>query len=315
MSDSPTDKGVHPGHTDERSGQRLVYVLQESVITPRDLKEVSLRDVWNILWRGKWTIISLTSLFAVASVFYALAASEWYRAEVLLAPAEARSTPSFGGQLSGLAALAGVSVGGGETAEAVATLKSRELARDFIDANSLIHVILHEAWDESSQTWKADGGSDLPDIRDAVESFHDRILKVRQDRESGLVSVAMEWTDPSVVASWANDFVRFANDRIRRRALEQAEANVAYLRDELAATSVVTLQQSVGRLLETEMQKLMLARGNEEFAFRTVDVAEVPKKRIRPRRTMMVVIGTLLGGMCSVMLVLVLHGSRSKQRS
>lgn len=315
MSESPTDEGVQAEHADERFGQRLVYVLPESAVTRRDLEEVSLRDVWNILWQGKWAIVSLTTLFAVASVIYALAASEWYRAEVLLAPAEARSTPSFGGQLSGLVALAGVSVGGGETAESVATLKSRELARGFIEANDLIHVILHEAWDESSQAWKVDGASDPPDIRDAVELFRERVLTVRQDRESGLVTVAMEWTDPSVVASWANDFVRFANERIRRRALEQAEANVAYLQDELVATSVVTLQQSVGRLLETEMQKLMLARGNEEFAFRTVDVAEVPKKRIRPRRTLMVVIGTLLGGMCSIMLVIILHGFRSVKRS
>lgn len=315
MSDSPADKGIQTQPAREGSGERLVYVVPEHVGSSPDFDEVSLRDVWSILWRGKWAIIVLTALFSAGSVAYALAASEWFRAEVLLAPAEARSTPSFGGQLSGLAALAGVSVGGGETAEAMATLKSRELAREFIEANDLINVILHENWDESLQSWKVNETSENPDIRDAVKVFHERVLRVRQDRESGLVTVAMEWIDPFLAASWANHFVRFANERLRQRALEQAEANVAYLQAELEATGVVTLQQSIGRLLESELQKLMLARGNQEFAFRTVDVAEVPKIRVRPRRTLMVMIGTLLGGMLSVMVVFVHHAFRSSQPS
>ena len=298
----------------EPTRERLVYVVQDHALNAEDRNEISLRDLWDILWSGKWIIIAVTAMFLVGSVIYALAATEWYRAEVLLVPAEARSTPSLGGQLSGLAALAGVSVGGGETAEAIATLNSRELARDFIETKDLMRVILNEAWDESLQAWRINGESEIPDIRDAINVFHEQVLRVRRDRESGLVTVVMEWTDPGLAAAWAKEFVRFSNERLRQRALEQAEANVAYLQGELVATGVVTLQQSIGRLLEAELQKLMLARGNEEFAFRTVDGAEIPKKRFRPRRTLMVMIGTLLGGMLSVMVVFIRHAFRSPQR-
>jgi tyrosine-protein kinase Etk/Wzc len=92
---------------------------------------------------------------------------------------------------------------------------------------------------------------------------------------------------------------------MRRRALAEAEANVEYLRTELDTTTAVALQQSIGRLLETELQKLMLARGTKDFAFRVIDRAEAPKRRSRPNRPMFVILATLAGGALSVLFVMI----------
>lgn len=48
-------------------------------------------------------------------------------------------------------------------------------------------------------------------------------------------------------------------------------------------TNLVALQQAIGRLLENELQKLVLARGNEEFAFRVIDTAVAPRKKPRKK--------------------------------
>jgi uncharacterized protein involved in exopolysaccharide biosynthesis len=77
----------------------------------------------------------------------------------------------------------------------------------------------------------------------------------------------------------------------------------------------VTLQQSIGRLLESELQKLMLARGNEEFAFRVIDAASPPKERVRPKRALIAVVGTMLGGMLAVLIVFLSHAIRGKGNS
>jgi uncharacterized protein involved in exopolysaccharide biosynthesis len=102
------------------------------------------------------------------------------------------------------------------------------------------------------------------------------------------------------------------NERMRAQALKEAETNVAFLQTELGRTSVVTLQQSIGRLLESELQKLMLARGNEEFAFRVIDAASPPKERVRPKRALIAVMGTVLGGLLAVFGVFLLHALRSE---
>jgi uncharacterized protein involved in exopolysaccharide biosynthesis len=271
MSEYSTEEKEAKRREREVSAEKLVFVMPDHALRGAAAGEITVKELWDVFWEGKWLFIAIVTVFVLGSVAYALLATEWYRSTVLLAPTKADSMPSISGQLGGLAALAGVSVagvGGGESAEAVATLESRDLAREFIESNELIPVLL-------------------------------------EDRETGLITVSVEWVDPHLAAEWASKVVRLTNDRLRRRALADAERNVAYLQSEMSTTSVVALQQSISRLLEAEMQKLMLAKKNDEFAFRTVDAAEPAKRPSRPRRVSVVLTGALLGGAIAVFLVFV----------
>lgn len=310
MGNSPTEQGSQLQQASPGQGERLVYVVPAQALGHPVDDEIGLRQLWSILWRGKWIVFSTTVTFAMLSVAYALLATEWYRAETLLAPSEERATPSIGAQLGGLAALAGVSVGGGRSAEPLAVLRSREFARDFVQDFGLLNVLFADDWDAGTSRWKAEDPEDWPDLRDAVRFFHEKIFKVQEDPQTRLVILAIEWTDPAVAANWANALAERVNSRLREQALVEAEANVAYLQGELAGTGVITLQQSVSRLLEGELQKLMLARGNEEFAFRIIDPATAPKYRVRPNRPAVAVIGTMLGAILGFFWVLVWHAAR-----
>jgi LPS O-antigen subunit length determinant protein (WzzB/FepE family) len=203
-----------------------------------------------------------------------------------------------------------VSVGGGDSVEAIAILGSRKFSAEFIEDRNLLPVFFADAWDSASNDWLPEVEADRPDIRDAVRYFVDNVRSITEDRDSGLVTLAVEWTDPRLAEDWANALVQRLNDSMRQRALSEAEANVTYLQLELGKTSVVTLQQSIGRLMESELQKLMLARGNSEFAFRVVDPAQEPKVRSRPRRSLIVVLSTFVGGLIAVLLVMIRHKSR-----
>lgn len=292
---------------------RLVYVMPEQFAHDTAGGEIDLRQLWRIVWAGKWQIIALTFLFASASVGYAFLATEWYRAEVLLAPADQKSPPAIGGQLSGLAALAGVSIGGGDSVDALATLRSRELALEFVRDRDLIPTFFAHKWDSAAKRWKRDDPLRRPDERDAIRFFHEKVLRVSEDRRTGLITLVIEWKEPEQAAAWAMDLVERANSRLRQRALLEAETNVAFLRQELAQTNVVTLQQAIGRLLENELQKLMLARGNHEFAFRVIDAAQPPKFRSRPQRAFVVVIGTLAGGFLGFLWVFISNALRPER--
>lgn len=275
--------------------------------------EIGLLEIWSILWIGRKQVIAVVLLFTVTSAIYALAATEWYRSESLLAPMNDNSAVELGGQLGGLAALAGATVDDSDNAEAIAVLESRDFAREFIEESNLLPLLFAQDWDSKRSSWEDDDPRSRPDIRDAVRYFHENILHVRQERQTGLVMLAIEWTDPELAAKWSEDLIIRINTSLRDQALREAEANVAYLQAELAKSSVVTLQQSIGSLLEGELKKLMLARGNAEFAFRVVDKPNIPKYRVRPRRIFVILLGVLLGGTIGVFGVLVTHAMRSNR--
>ncbi|MEJ2602783.1 MAG: Wzz/FepE/Etk N-terminal domain-containing protein [Gammaproteobacteria bacterium] len=279
----------------------VVYVAPGSLFADPSGDSVTLPELWRIVWSRKGTIVVVTLLFAMASVVYALLAEEIYRSEVLLMPSDEQSSPVVGGQLGGLAALAGVDVGrGDQRVEALAVLRSRDFAREFIADYNLLPVFFADRWDENAQRWVVENPDDAPDLRDGVRYFHKSVYDVEEDSSTGLVTLSIEWHDPDTAALWAEALVGRVNDRLRERALQEAQTNVSYLQAEMGRTSLVAMQQSIGQLLQTEMQKLMLARGNEEFAFKVVDPAVPPKERERPKRTLIVILGTLLGGALSV---------------
>jgi uncharacterized protein involved in exopolysaccharide biosynthesis len=272
---------------------------------------IDLLQLWRVLRRRRWLILGVAALVTGLSVLYALFATKWYRAEVLFVPADSRYSEGlldpFGG-LGGLAGLAGINVGRTDSAEPLAVLTSREFTRTFIVEHQLLPVLFAHEWDTKLQRWTTSQLDDQPDLHDGVKFFSDDIRSIRQDQKTGLITLVIEWTDPALAAKWANGLVERLNDRMRKRSLQEAEARVSFLKKELAATNIVTLQQSIARLLESELQQAMIARASEEFAFRIVDRAEVPKWQSRPNRAL--VIGfALLAGVLLPSLIVVARSS------
>lgn len=287
---------------------RIVCIIARDVL-PLDRQD-SPSSFLVFVWGGRWLILAFIVGFGVLSAVSALLATEWYEAEVVLAPVRANDTQglssalgSMEGGLGALAGLAGISAGERDVAEPIGVLKSRQFAREFIEEQGLLHVLLADAWDAKAGRWKELNQRKQPDIRDAVRFFDKRVLTVLEDKRTRLVTVHIDWTNAEAAASWANLIVDRLNEQMRARALAQAQANVDYLNNTLAQTNLVVVQQAMSKLLETETQKLMVARGTKQFAFRVVDPAAVPKWRSSPKRTVWVALGVLTGGLAGLFAV------------
>ncbi len=309
------DRSIPPAPEEPGHGRdRLVYVVPSDAELVYDARTGGLLEVWRVLREGMWTIAVATGLLVAIAIAYALLTEKWYRAEVVLVPAETQPGASgladqLGG-FSGLAGLAGISLGGSNTAEPLAVLNSRGFAQSFIEQNNLLPLLFADKWDRAAGRWK-ESGREPPDMHDAVRKFTEKVLRVDQEQKTKLVTVRIDWTDPRLAAQWANALVDKLNDRMRERALREAETNVAYLKQELSTADVVTLQQSIGRLMQNELQKAMLARGNKEFAFKIVDSAVPPKWRVWPKRAQIVALAGVLGLVLSGAWVLARHRIRT----
>lgn len=297
----------------ERDGppEKLVYVVPGAP-EPYDDDSIDLSGVWSTLWNRKWIIAAVTAVFALASIPYALAQTDWYRADVLLAPAgDEASSAGIAGQLGSIAGLAGISLSGGgsNTVEALAVLQSRDFTRAFVEEENLLTILFADRWDSENGRWIDDDPETWPDSADAAR-FFGTLRRIVEDRQTGLVTVAIEWTDPELAALWVTRLVERLNEYMRALALAEAQANLEYLETQMSATSVVALQQAMASLLEREHQTLMLAQGNDEFAFRVIDSAEVPETPSRPNRRLIVVVVTLLGAVLAAAIMLVRNRER-----
>lgn len=319
------DENLSEQHTSQGSehapaeGERLIYVIPPIAARSEGADELDFLRLWRILWQGRWLVAGIAVLAATLALTYALTAKQWYSAEALLIPAAPDSAQGVAGQLGGLAgiasSLAGISLGATDATEPLAVLRSRGFTRTFIEEHDLLPVLFADKWNAATRSWNSQDSADWPDIHDAIKYFDEDIREVEEDKKTGLITIVVSWTDPSIAANWANLLVRDLNARMRQRSLLEAEANLAYLKQEMNSSNLVTMQQSIGRLLETEMQKVMLAKGKQEFAFRIVDSASAPKWRSSPKRAQIVALGIAFGVIVGVFIAFVRNAVREHRAS
>jgi uncharacterized protein involved in exopolysaccharide biosynthesis len=279
-------------------------------------QSMNLIDMWFIVSQNKWRVIIPTVVLVALSALYAFTAPVWYRAEVVLKLADNKQQGllgQLGGGLGGLASLAGLDVGDNKSAEALGVLRSQEFAASFIEDLNLLPVFFAKHWDPVAKRWKDRDPSDWPDVRDGIDYFDKIIFKAQEDKKTGLITLSVNWTDAKTAAAWANLLVERVNDRMRQRALAEGENTMTYLKQELTASTIVTLQQSIGRVLETELQKLVLAKATREYAFRIIDHAQVPKWKDHPHRALIMAGAFFLGFGGSSIYLIWRHVVRSRR--
>ena len=295
--------------------------------------EIDLREFFSVLWAGRIKIIVISAVFAVASVLYALSVPNQYKATVLLSPAQSSGDGLSGalGQLGGLASLAGVSIGGGESSEAQVAqeiMKSWSFIEGFIVSNDLaVEVYAAEGWsskklqinsdlyDEDGSRWllQNDKTGELgpPSSWALFERFLG-MLSVSEDKKSGLVSVSIEYYSPEIAKHWLDLYVASINGHMQERKMAEVTRNITYLEAQIKKTNIAEMQEVFYTIVEEQMKSKMLAEASPDYAFVPVSPSMVPHQKSQPKRALICVLGTLLGGMLSVLWVLVLHYARAE---
>lgn len=291
--------------------------------------EIDLRELFSVIWQGKWLIAVVTTVFAIVAMFYALSLPNIYKSEALLAPVAENTGMKIPGQLGGLAALAGVNFGGGsadKTGLALEVLKSREFIGRFIEQHDLfIPIMAAKGWnrsdnslevdadiyDSTKQQWVREVKAPFlpkPSLLETHEEFM-KLLNVSQDKETGMVKLSIEHLSPFMAQEWVTWLVQAINNEMRQRELSEAQNSIAYLTEQLEKTNIADIRTMLFSLIEDQTKTVMLANVRAEYVLKTVDPAVVAEKKVKPVRALIVILVVMLGGILSVFIVLVRYFS------
>lgn len=290
--------------------------------------EIDLRELFGIIWQGKWWIIAITFVFAVGSVVYSLSLPNIYKSEATLAPTEEASgggLSQMAGQLGGLASLAGVNLGGNSTDKttiALEILKSRAFIKSFVEKYDILPELMaveewnrgtglvfnREVYNSDTKEWVREvepPKQPAPSSWEYVKVFRDQVLQVTKDDTTGLVTIAINHQSPEVAEQWVGWLIEEINNHMRERDIQEAQRSLEYLDKELQNTSLSDMQQVFYELIEKQTQTIMLANVRPEYIFQTLDPAVLPEQKAKPSRALICIIGTFLGGFLSVGFVLI----------
>jgi len=237
-----------------------------------------------------------------------------YRAEVVLVPASPfgpSSNPFGSGVLGGLASLVVPDDEATRVAHSLEILNSREFALGFTADEGILHELFASRWSDETSAWKKRGRIDrvklflegvdsdalllAPDPWEVQERFGDLVF-VKSDPATNVYVLTVTAEDPVRAADWANIIISQLNDHVRKLAVEEAEAMIRQLKEQLSNTLLAETHQALSRALQRQFERAALAESQQDYVFRVIDPAIVPYFPASPRRLVMAALTFLLGG-------------------
>jgi hypothetical protein len=297
---------------------------------PNDFDNViDLRELFYILWEGKWIIVFITTILSIVGVLYSLSLPNIYQSRAILAPVD--SSNSISGALKGyssLAGLAGISLpsGGDEGNSAKAIKKISTLS--FFENNILKNIYLPdlmalESWDpktntvvydksifnKNTNTWIRDYSYPQQQIPSAQESFKVFVshISFSEDSQSGFSTLSIKHQSPYIAKQWAELVVNEVNSFYRQKDKSESEKAVSYLNKQISMTDLSEIKQALVQLLQEETNKLTLIEANQFYVFDYIDPPAVMEIKSEPKRSIICILSALLGGMLGIILVLIKH--------
>ncbi len=284
--------------------------------------ELDISELIRLLWQQKIMIVAITFIFAVASVLFAMLKPNLYKSEAVLFPVTDNAPSSTVGQLGGLAALAGFgSQDSSKQAIALESLRSRVFLGAFIERRDiLIPLMAIEHWDaatgkvyidpeiydESTSTWTrvvSDGKTPKPTILEATKVLNE-LLVIDSNKTSGSTIVSLTNQSPVLAKQWLDWLISDLNEWMKNKDINQAKNNIQYLEKQLNLTNLSEMQNVFYQLVEEQTKKLMLAEAQENYIFDIIDPPVVPEEKDSPSRAIICVLGTLIGGILSIIIAL-----------
>jgi len=213
---------------------------------------VNLLDYFRVIRRHLGKIILLTLLITGAATVACFILPKKYQAEASIMPlaqsgggglaalaSSVSSLPLVGGQLSGLADLAG---GNKKSGQIISILKSRTFIERIINQFDLMHVFYRKQWDPVANRWTPNLVGDIPTMEDAVKRFRKKVLDVKDDKKTQLINIDIELKDPNLASQVANRVIVELQDFISNSALTVAKRNRIFIEEQLQKNKIDLLE-------------------------------------------------------------------------
>jgi len=295
-------------------------------------KEIDLGDLFKVLWKKKFYIGAIVSIFLLISTVYALYLPNIYKSQIILMPVESNSQMSgMLGQYSGMASLAGISLPGEPTSqsnEAIARIKSFEFfSNHFLPHIALEDLMAIKKWNPTTNTpiydekafnsetrkWvrKADPPRSItPSSQEAYEEYRE-IIGISEDKLTSFISLYIKHKSPLLAQEWVELIVKQIDKIMRDEARYEATKKVEYLNSLAPTVKYEGIKRALSSLQEEQLKNLMMVEASENYVFKVLDPPLVPEIKSEPSRSLIVMLGLTMGMIISILFFLALHFIRS----
>ena len=300
----------------------------------KEFDEITLRELAAVIWLNKIFIVTFTTFAALVSVLYSLSLTNIYTAQTLIAPTTSSSSSGSLSQFGGLASMAGINLpqGGSESELEIALnlVKSKKLLdRLMLYESFLPDLLAAKSWnmqtntitydpalyDKKNNQWVRKASlpfKQIPSSQEAIKKFSGLISIASDQSAAGggkrvrrVMTLKVDHLSPVVAQQWSLWIVKEINAILANMQIMKSQASIDYLNSQIKITPYSELRTMFYKLIQESTQSMMLAEVNPEYVLTTIDPPVIAEMKSRPQRSSICIAGTLMGGILSILIILV----------
>lgn len=277
-----------------------------------------------LAWRQRRPIAIIVLMFQIAALLVYSVTPPVYVATMTLAPPLGlEGKPSnmgtdLGTLAEGLTGISAKSAGSATPYQMFEVLLTSRRLAGILEQNYHILGRLNPGlWDAKSQRWRQPTGLlggikrfilrrqwQPPDSAD-LAGFIKQRLSIREIARTPIREISFSYSDPKFTAWFLETLVKSADQTVRDTIAVQTEANLTFLRSQLAQSTITSeVRNSLAELTTAQLQILVQLRNPEGFAVQALDGPYIPRRPIGPNLVGMCIFAFLLSTLAAALYIL-----------
>jgi hypothetical protein len=267
----------------------------------------------------------VTTVVVALTFVYVLKMPNSYKSEAVLIPSAQKGGSSLGG-LGGLAAMAGVSLGGGSMTPDIAfqsLLNNYGFMKDFVEKNHIDEYYSRENADEnyvfafgfrgfydlfhsSSEKNEKQNREDV--IYSLVKQLKGK-FSIAADKKSGLITISFTDYDRAYTPKMVNMFLKDASQYLVDNGLKNIDSRLNYFEKEMARVEAFELRQNLSQMISQILQEKVMMKSKQYYQCDLLTAPEAPyiKDKTKPKRGLILVVAFITSIILGIFLVFFLE--------
>ena len=285
--------------------------------------EIDLRELWETILKGKKTIALICVVVVSLTFVYALKIPNVYTSKTILIPTSEDGGSDLGG-LGGLAAMAGISIGGGGSMSPDTAfnslLNNYTFMQEFVVKNKILEHYNNPKEDDNYVFALGFRGfyellkstADKENIDDEVFKIVKKIksnMSISSDKKSGLITVSYSDSNRVYPPLIIDAFLRDTSAYLVQNNLNIIDKKLKYFSKEIQNAGGFELRQSLSSVISKILQEKVIMKSKEYYQCDVLTVANPAyiKDKSKPKRGLILVVSFITSIILGIFLVFFLE--------
>lgn len=286
--------------------------------------EIDLRELFETILKGKKIIFLITIVVVSLTLLYALKLPNSYTSSAVLIPSEQDKGANLGG-LGGLAAMAGVSIGGGSSMTPdvafSSLLQNYDFMKTFIEENEILEHYTRANADENYVFALGYRGvydffaGEIVAEEDREKALYDLILTLKTsfsisaDKQSALITISYTDFDRKYAAKMVDLFLTDASAYLVKNNLNNVNKKLHYFEQEMANAQGFEMRQSLSTIISKIVQEKVMIQSKQYYQCDLLTPAQEPYilDKTKPKRGLIVVVSFVTSIILGIFVVFFLN--------